>query len=184
MSANPPQSIQDPELRLIPSDVKDRRMLETHRSEWVPSMPAIEPQKIVPPRANKPIKSELIFSLELSCSKLMAFLMDPCSRLPFNQPLAEYKTGSVPCKCCKINWRFPAPFSTNFGSHGLHNAWTIVPGKSCRLNFSLQSPGHVILWRHINQRHQRARKTLIESLHINFDQLLSVSLIRHHQHCV
>lgn len=43
----------------------------------------------------------------------MALRATGFSRVAFSQPVAVYKTGFVPCRCCKTNWLFPGAFLNN-----------------------------------------------------------------------
>lgn len=87
-----------------------RRMLEARRRVPLdsPPSPAAE-QTIEPPSVDEmpaprhDTNSLLISSLALSCSKAAAARVVGLSRDALSQPLAEYSTGLVPCRCCSTN---------------------------------------------------------------------------------
>lgn len=43
----------------------------------------------------------------------ITFLETGFSRTDFIQPVAVYRTGFVPWKCCRTNWLFPGAFRSN-----------------------------------------------------------------------
>jgi hypothetical protein len=104
------------------------RMLDALLRDCDPSMPTKDPLKLDAPSplavTNNLLKSSLevmglitkhgdtspITYLQLSCKTAIAALAIGFSLLCLSHPLAVYRTGLVPCRCCRMNWLFPGAF--------------------------------------------------------------------------
>lgn len=68
----------------------------------------------------------------LSWRIVMALLATGFSRVAFIQPVAVYKTGFVPCKCCRTNWLLPGAFLSSIW-------WSIIAKNNQNIRYQLNS---------------------------------------------